>query len=68
MKPYGLRPGDGVKCSRVTGLNKFSRLNEEGGPRGKNAAAKIGKQRRLVHRQARQDEKRLVRAEMEEQK
>ena len=55
MKPYGLRPGDGLKY-----INKFTRVLDEGGPRGKNKEAKMHKQRCLVHRQGRQDGKKEI--------
>lgn len=61
LKPYGLRPGDGQKSRRRHGRNSFDQLWEEGGPRGNHAESKIHDQRRLVHRQARQDAKREVR-------
>ncbi len=61
MKPYGLRPGDGEKTHRNTGLNKFSKLKDEGGPKGKNKQSKIHRERNLVHRQARSDEKKEIR-------
>lgn len=64
MKPYGLRPGDGVKSPRKIGFNKFSHLVNGGGPRGKNRESKIHRERCLVHRQARSDVKKEIRKEL----
>ena len=68
MKPYGLRPGDGEKSRRtkdgrahVGMTNKFGRdpIGSENGPKGKHKAAKKHDERRLVHRQARADNRRV---------
>ena len=68
MKPYGLRPGDGVKGSRHGIGNKYTRLigGEEKGPKGKHREAKMHQEKMLVHRQGRADGKRAIRDGMNE--
>jgi hypothetical protein len=61
MKPYGFRPGDGDKqCS------KFRDRGTYGLPRGKHKQRKLHDERRLSHRQGRQDGKAQIRAELHE--
>lgn len=66
MKPYGLRPGDGQKSNRHQGFNKFARTHDRGGPIGKNKESKIHRQRKLVHKQGRQDGKNIIRKAVED--
>jgi hypothetical protein len=56
MKPYGQRSGD---ASGVAWADHGS------GPRGKNKARKLHDERRLIHRQGRQDERAEIRAEID---
>jgi hypothetical protein len=66
MKPYGLRPGDGEKTRRTKNgrstfmRNKFDHHGgDENGPKGKHKARKVHDDRRLVHRQARAESRKI---------
>ena len=52
MKPYGFRPGDGDKR-----INKFRSNGVDGLPRWRHKQRKLHDERRLSHRQGRQDGK-----------